>query len=871
MSTQIRSQLTQLTRSSNPKDYNDNEDARKYDARLRAPVRDIELQVDPETGMKNYIASGRGDWATSAAFVKYSFERSIHHGRLYTNGHGFFKGKDEDLAEALRCLGQGLHTLEDFGAHTNYVELALIEMGHQNVYPHVGTNTMINLHGKHVYPLVTGTFGMVDFYHSVLGEATDHFTQSEVNEMDNALGTAQTAASSNNPLFTLVKLLSKVPGTRDLCAEAERLSAASGARARSMDGDDGFGTREIDDDYSSSRAPGDWNDPNQYQQQNWGGPQGGFQNQGYDQNNSNHQQSWQQPQQQPAPQYDQSGFPGAQHGWNAASHQPNLTPQPSAQTPMGGPIQQTPSQPLQQPQSSQTHDPSLPANVDPAKLISQIYPILAFRDKVVRSISAIIEKIPGLEALVEKIVETLTVFILSLLAPFVRPVLEAVSKSLQSGSEGVVNSSGKHQYEVWTNPNSSDPTHSMLSKDHFSNLLNDPAGSVAAEILKFIAPRVLYAWEHPDVPVQQVLSDVDVIFHHPAIRNERVEVHRNMFQAVSNWIRGQSDGGRRVEGFLTSQSVRDGKNHKAGVNEHGHIQSTVPSQQQMHAAASGASAGGLLGMASGMMGSGGQHGGQHGGGGAMGMINQFIPGQHGNQQGGQHGGQHSSNPLSMVGDFVGNFTGGQGHSGGHNQPHGGGGGGGFGDMLNLAGKLPIPGASNLGKFGHMMGGGGGGGGHGGAPMNFGGFGLGQFANLAGGGRRGLDDGGGSRGLDDSSYNAAAAGPDELGRDRSPSPLPMAPPPGYEQYTRTEVGYGPDSGGYDQQQQQYGQPGPPTPYDQSQGYAQQGQGYDQYGQPQQQHQHQQSYGQQQQGYGQGSDYYGQGQQGQQGYGGQGDNY
>ena len=76
-------------------------------------MRDVELQIDMETGMKNYIANGKGDWATSAAFVKYSFERSIHHGRLYTNGHGYFKGKDEDLAEALRCLGQGLHTLED--------------------------------------------------------------------------------------------------------------------------------------------------------------------------------------------------------------------------------------------------------------------------------------------------------------------------------------------------------------------------------------------------------------------------------------------------------------------------------------------------------------------------------------------------------------------------------------------------------------------------------------------------------------------------------------------------------------------------------------------------------------------------------------
>lgn len=171
----------------NPKDYNDNQDARPFDPRLRAPVRDVELQVDMETGMKNYIARRNVDYATSLAFVKYSFEQSIHHGRQYCAGRGFFKGNDDELAEACRLLGQGLHTLEDFGAHTNYVELVLREMGMHNVFPHVGERSMINVRGKHIFPLTTGTFGMVDFYHSVLGEATDHFTQSEISEMDNAM------------------------------------------------------------------------------------------------------------------------------------------------------------------------------------------------------------------------------------------------------------------------------------------------------------------------------------------------------------------------------------------------------------------------------------------------------------------------------------------------------------------------------------------------------------------------------------------------------------------------------------------------------------------------------------------------------------
>jgi hypothetical protein len=86
----------------NPKDYADNEDARKFDARLRGPIQPIELAIDPNTGMKNYIANEQGGWATSVGYIKYSFARSIHFGRLYT--HGANKGREEDLCEALRCL-----------------------------------------------------------------------------------------------------------------------------------------------------------------------------------------------------------------------------------------------------------------------------------------------------------------------------------------------------------------------------------------------------------------------------------------------------------------------------------------------------------------------------------------------------------------------------------------------------------------------------------------------------------------------------------------------------------------------------------------------------------------------------------------------
>lgn len=633
--------------------------------------------------MKNYIANGKGDWATSAAFVKYSFERSIHYGRLYTNGTGLFKGKDEDLAEALRLLGQGLHCLEDFGAHSNYVELSLLEQGYHNVFCHTGTATQIDLHGKRVFPLVTGTFGMVDFYHSVLGEATDHFTQSEVNEMDNAFGIAQTAAQSSNPLTTLIKLLAKVPGTRELCAEAQQLQQFSNNRARELgmpvnEANWYEGSRAMEDvrvsqpDYSTPEAvypdqqqgglnQAQWNSPQHPQSFNMDTgaypaalpqypDQGDFQPQHYDHQNAQSNAPWSQ--QPPHSVYAQQ-----------QESAPNITPQP------------TPSQPQQTPSAGPTGLPSMP-DFDAAATIKQIYPILAFRDKVVRTISAIIEKIPGLEALVERITETLTVFILSLLAPFVRPVLNGITIALKSGSGAVVDASKDQQFFPWTDPNCTDPTHSLLSKDHFSNVLNEPAGAVASSILTFIAPRVLYAWEHPDVPLSQIGADIEKVFHHPAIRDQNSELHNHMFDAVAKWARGCT---LDINSTLGSESVKAGKNHK-GDGGNPHMSGQVNSHQNQPAQFNA----GIPGQQQ-----------SHAGGGAFGQIGDMISGFTGGSHG-SHGQQSSGGIGGMLSSFA---SGGQQH---HQSS-------GLGDVLNLAAKLPIPGVQGMAqkynkysKYAHMI-------------------------------------------------------------------------------------------------------------------------------------------------------------------------
>lgn len=187
----------------NPKGYGEGLDPRQYDKRLRGPVNPDELLIDPQTGMKNYIANERGGWPTSSEYVRKSLHKCIKLGRKARE-----QGNDLDQFEAFRLLGQALHTLEDFSAHSNYCELVLISLGHQNVFPHVGKKCTIRLNGEKVYPLVTGTFGGQDFLHSLMGGAQDSLSQMELADIQSSL---ESGAQSTDCAENLKKYLGMVP------------------------------------------------------------------------------------------------------------------------------------------------------------------------------------------------------------------------------------------------------------------------------------------------------------------------------------------------------------------------------------------------------------------------------------------------------------------------------------------------------------------------------------------------------------------------------------------------------------------------------------------------------------------------------------
>lgn len=97
-------------------------------------------------------------------------------------------------------------------------------------------------------------------------------------------------------------------------------------------------------------------------------------------------------------------------------------------------------------------------------------PAIEFHDDIMKGITSAVEKIPVLPKIIEQLEEQLSRFVFSIMAPVVVPLIRQIKNELATGSGEVIKSSENEQHVVFNDDRSTDPTHSMLSKDHFSNV-----------------------------------------------------------------------------------------------------------------------------------------------------------------------------------------------------------------------------------------------------------------------------------------------------------------------------------------------------------------------------------------------------------------
>ena len=104
------------------------------------------------------------------------------------------------------------------------------------------------------------------------------------------------------------------------------------------------------------------------------------------------------------------------------------------------------------------------------EVFQNIMPAIEFHDNIMKSISTAMDHIPVLPKILEQLEEQLSKFVFSIIAPFILPVIKQIRNELRTGSDEIIQSSEREQHIVFEDDDSSNPTHSMLSKDHFTNV-----------------------------------------------------------------------------------------------------------------------------------------------------------------------------------------------------------------------------------------------------------------------------------------------------------------------------------------------------------------------------------------------------------------
>lgn len=124
-------------------------DASLVDPVFTKPPTKAQLDLNPVTGLLNYIATPTPgqSFLTAVEYMTGRLQKAMVAG--FTD-------------EGLRYFGEGLHVLEDFFSHSNFIEVSFIKLGYPKVVPWVTVSP-----GMKRIPIVTGCFGRSDVLASV--------------------------------------------------------------------------------------------------------------------------------------------------------------------------------------------------------------------------------------------------------------------------------------------------------------------------------------------------------------------------------------------------------------------------------------------------------------------------------------------------------------------------------------------------------------------------------------------------------------------------------------------------------------------------------------------------------------------------------
>lgn len=436
---------THVEHIDNPQGYQDN--AQDIDKRLRGPVQPEELEFDPETGMKNYIANAGNGYRTSADYVREQLVQCIALGRKKKDAHS--------RKESLIHLGAALHTLEDFSAHSNFTELCLHELGEDKVFTFVGDACEVKtpgMSGKKVAPIVTGTFGMLDIFHSMLGEADDL----AILQSKGTLGSLEEKLGFGGPAFEqLFELIKKGIETVNKISP-DKIPLLDELNTVSM----------IFKKVTENVSPED-----------------------------------------SASEGDASGILNPNLLWQTIEPVFYLHDRISKWLQEG----------TEEPEESK-------ADISTSQL-SEYTNQLVFR------------------------------FLAVMIESSVKELRNAVNAAKEKVDQEAAKATSAAVYEDGSD--ASNPSHSDLSKDHFSNVLNQPAGLIGTVTTNWTTQQVVKCWDDPEIDANKTIDEILTILHHPAFPKRKTPIQQYMFETIKTWWEGNpAKEKERLRSKLTKESVK---------------------------------------------------------------------------------------------------------------------------------------------------------------------------------------------------------------------------------------------------------------------------------------------------------------------------
>jgi len=121
---------------------------------------------DPRSIDKDFTALVFPEDKQNAVLPKRSMKRYIRRPIAFMIKQLEAAKKEGMTAKGMRYFGEALHVLEDYFAHSNFVELSLKKLGHDEVLLWT-TRIEAREDSKHEWPVVTGMFGALDIVGSV--------------------------------------------------------------------------------------------------------------------------------------------------------------------------------------------------------------------------------------------------------------------------------------------------------------------------------------------------------------------------------------------------------------------------------------------------------------------------------------------------------------------------------------------------------------------------------------------------------------------------------------------------------------------------------------------------------------------------------